>query len=349
MQIKLSDKDREILQQMQYSEKNKKKFVKITVLLNLDRGLKEKEIANFLGIDISTIYRYISFYKDKGLDLYLESNYNGYWGKLSSYQISLLRKELKSRIFTTSKEICDWIKETFNIEYTTEGLVPLLHRVGFSYKKTKQVPCEANKEAQENFIKDLRELTDKQQEENSVFYFIDGVHPTHNTRALYGWIETGKEFELPTVSGRDRVNINGAVNAHKPEEVQIVESDKINAQSTKELYQKLIDSNPDKDIIYVIADNAKYYRNKELKEWILNTKIKQVFLPPYSPNLNIIERLWKFMRKKAIDPVFYRTKEVFRAGILSFFENIAQYKQELESLLTLNFHVIDSQFRKALP
>ena len=76
-----------------------------------------------------------------------------------------------------------------------------------------------------------------------------------------------------------------------------------------------------------------------------NTLIVQVFLPPYSPNINLIERLWKFMRKKAIDPIFYRTKEKFRLGILSFFENIAQYETELKSLLTLNFRTIDSQFK----
>ena len=193
-----------------------------------------------------------------------------------------------------------------------------------------------------DFLEDLDVIL---KESNSVIYFTDGVHPTHNTRSLNGWIEKGKEHEIPTVSGRNRVNINGAVNAKKVTDVIIEVSETINAESTKRLYQKIIDANPKKTTIYVIADNARYYKNKELNKWIENTPIIQVFLPPYSPNLNLIERLWKFMRKKAIDPIFYRTKVEFKEGILKFFKNIAQYETELKSLLTLNFHVINSQFK----
>jgi transposase len=91
------------------------------------------------------------------------------------------------------------------------------------------------------------------------------------------------------------------------------------------------------------TDNARYYRNKKLMEWLETTKIKPVFLPPYSPNLNLIERLWKFMRKKVINTCFYRTKDKFRMAILEFFENIDQYKLELETLMTLNFRLVKSQ------
>jgi len=80
-----------------------------------------------------------------------------------------------------------------------------------------------------------------------------------------------------------------------------------------------------------------------LTEWLKGTKITQVFLPPYSPNLNLIERLWRFLRKKIIDTEFYRTKELFRQAINRFFKNIEQYKSELETLLTLNFRLANSQ------
>ena len=91
------------------------------------------------------------------------------------------------------------------------------------------------------------------------------------------------------------------------------------------------------------SDYARYYHNKKLKEWVNGTKIKQIFLPPYSPNLNLIERLWKFLRKKVINTGFYRTKEKFRQAVKDFFDNIGNYKEELESLLTLKFRLCDSQ------
>ena len=122
----------------------------------------------------------------------------------------------------------------------------------------------------------------------------------------------------------------------------------VNSQSTKQLYEQVLKVNPDKKTIYIISDNAKYYRNKELLEWTQTTaaaaaKIVPIFLPSYSPNLNLIERLWKFLRKEKINTCFYRTKEKFRQAILEFFENIGQYQNELASLLTLNFHVRNSQ------
>ena len=89
----------------------------------------------------------------------------------------------------------------------------------------------------------------------------------------------------------------------------------------------------------IISDNAKYYKNKKLNEWLEGTKIVQESLPPYSPNLNLIERVWRFLHKKVIDTKFYRTKAEFREAINNFFKNIGLYKSELESLLTFNYRL----------
>ncbi|MBT9395237.1 transposase [Hymenobacter sp. NST-14] len=69
----------------------------------------------------------------------------------------------------------------------------------------------------------------------------------------------------------------------------------------------------------------------------------QVFLPPYSPNLNLIERLWKFLRQKLINPCFYRTKGAFRQVVLGFFDRLDEVGQQLASLFSLNFHLFQSQ------
>ena len=69
----------------------------------------------------------------------------------------------------------------------------------------------------------------------------------------------------------------------------------------------------------------------------------QVFLPPYSPNLNLIERLWKFLRQKIINTSFYRTKGQFKTAVLDFFDRLPEFGQELEARMRLKFHVLDSQ------
>jgi transposase len=216
-----------------------------------------------------------------------------------------------------------------------------LNRIVFTYKKTKEVPCECSGEKQQAFMEELSGVFGELDEE-TVVYYADGVHPTHNSRSTYARIEKGKEFEQPTVSGRDRVNINGLVNARDVTDVIAVDCQSVNAQSTRELYQKARERHPEAKKIYIISDNARYYKNAELTKWIQGTNIEQIFLPPYSPNLNLIERLWRFLRKKVINTHFYRTKDLFRQAIHLFFENIGVYKSELESLLTLNFRLANS-------
>ena len=133
------------------------------------------------------------------------------------------------------------------------------------------------------------------------------------------------------------------INARQPTEVFAVECPSVNAASTRELYEKVLLANQHKKNVYIISDNARYYKNKALAEWVATTKIIPVFLPPYSPNLNLIERLWKFLRKKIINTCFYRKKEEFRQAVIQFFENIPLYRHELGTLMTLNFHVLHSQ------
>lgn len=343
MKLKLTDLEKAELKKLQHQAGDKSVYVKVTVLLMLDKGRGIPDVAEDLGIDDSTIYRYFNTYTQEGLNKYLFTEYKGYWGRMTSEQILELRQELNTHLYTDSKEIVHWVSQKWGIEYTPSGMIALLHRIGFSYKQTKQVPCEANLEKQQAFLETLEGLLESVEKENAVVYFADGVHPTHNTRSTTAWIEKGTEREQLSVSGRDRVNINGAVNAHNPIEVLFVESESVNAQSTQALYEKIIANNPNKSKIYVIGDNARYYKNKSLKEWLVDKPLEQIFLPPYSPNLNVIERLWKFMRKKVINTSFYRTKEAFRTSIHDFFNHLSDYKEELVTLLTLKFHLFHSQ------
>lgn len=95
-------------------------------------------------------------------------------------------------------------------------------------------------------------------------------------------------------------------------------------------------------IIYVICDNARYYRSRLVSQFLEASKIQLVFLPSYSPNLNLIERLWKFMKKKVLYNKYYEKFDIFKEVTLEFFENIQQYKPELDSLLTNHFHLLNA-------
>lgn len=88
----------------------------------------------------------------------------------------------------------------------------------------------------------------------------------------------GQERPLLTVSGRERVNLNAALNAYDPTQVVLDETICVNAQSTRRWYEQLLAAHPDKTRIYVVCDNARYYQNKELRAWLVDKPICQVFL-----------------------------------------------------------------------
>ena len=100
----------------------------------------------------------------------------------------------------------------------------------------------------------------------------------------------------------------------------------VNVDSTIALYKAALENHPELESIYIITDNARYYLSKKLREWVEGTIIKQIILLPYFPNLNLIERLWKFLRKEIVNTKFYRTKYEFRDAVLKFFDNIASYR-----------------------
>ena len=336
--IELDEHTRFTLRQMQRREKDKRRHVRITVILMLDGGISVEDICYTFGIDSSTVYRYAEKYRtSEHLGDYLRDEYTQYEGKLTEAQEQTLAAELRQTLYRTAAAVVAYIKEKFAVSYTPSGAVALLKRLGFVYKKTRPHSEKAHAEAQNAFLEQFDELVEALEDADSV-YFCDAVHPQHNTRPSYGWIASGEEFTVDVNTGRDRVNINGVLNAFNVTDVVVRTDERINAQSTIELYKQL-QKHKRKGKIYVICDNAKYYRSRLVQQWVKNSRIVQVFLPSYSPNLNLIERLWKFLRKKVIDTHYYRTKGEFRQAVMNFFGDIRQYRTELESLLTLNFHV----------
>ncbi len=94
----------------------------------------------------------------------------------------------------------------------------------------------------------------------------------------------------------------------------------------------------DVDSIHIIVDNASYYVSKWLKEKLQGSKIVLHYLPGYSPNLNLIERLWKFFKKKILYNQYYEKFEDFLTACKGFFRCRTKYREKLRSLMTENFH-----------
>ena len=119
--------------------------------------------------------------------------------------------------------------------------------------------------------------------------------------------------------------------------VTVVNDSYINAWSIAELLKKLRELHPNEKIT-LILDNAKYQACHVAKSAASMLDIQLLYLPPYSPNLNLIERVWKFIRKKSLNCKYYETFDEFKAAILGCIDKFSgEYKAELESLLTWTF------------
>lgn len=157
------------------------------------------------------------------------------------------------------------------------------------------------------------------------------------------WIERGQQRPIACNSARYRVNINAVVNALNPCEVIARQDLTINSDSTIALLEQVLAANPGKRLIHVYCDSARYYVSRQVKHWLADKPLRLHFLPPYSPNLNLIERLWKFMRQKVIDSTYYPTASQFRQAVLSFLSQLEPYRAQLERLLVLKFTIVQNR------
>jgi transposase len=147
---------------------------------------------------------------------------------------------------------------------------------------------------------------------------------------------------LKTSSGRKRFNVLGALNAVTLQMVTVVNDSYINAWSVADLLKKLRELHPNEKIT-LILDNARYQTCYVVKSAANMLDIKLLYLPPYSPNLNLIERVWKFIRKKSLNCKYYETFDVFKLAIMDCIEKFSgEYRAELETLLTWTFQTFPS-------
>jgi transposase len=325
------------LETLHRSLRDKRQADRIKAVIALSKGWSAAQIAEILLFDEKTSRNYFERYQQDGVPALLDGNYCGIEPKLDEHQMSELDEYLQEHIFPDAKSVIAHIYQQYNIRYSVSGVTDMLHRLGFSYKKPTHVPGKQDPAQQQVFLEEYEQIKVNKGKSDPI-YFADATHPQHNSIPSYGWIKKGQEKEIKANCGRQRLNINGAINIETLEPTTGF-YDTINADSTIDLFSKIEAKHPDAKTIYIIVDNARYYRSRLLKQYVKGTKIKLIFLPPYSPNLNLIERYWKFFKKEVLNNHYYETFGEFKLACRSFFRKRKKYLPELRALLTENFHV----------
>lgn len=174
-------------------------------------------------------------------------------------------------------------------------------------------------------------------------FFVDAAHFVLGSFLGYLWCIT--RIFIPSSSGRKRYNVLGAIDSITHQLITVCNDTYINAVSVCELLQKIRDvvgssENP----ITFVMDNARYQRCALVMELAEKLNIELLFLPSYSPNLNLIERLWKWVKKDCLNCKYYKCFDEFKDAIQESLGKVEQIerKEEMDSLLALNFQLFDN-------
>lgn len=318
-------------------ERDKRVCDRIKAVLAYDDGYTYSEIAHILLLDDETIRRHINDYFSTHK---LAPENGGSQSYLKEAQSLGLKSHLELNTFLYVKDICAYVKEAYKKDYTVSGMTKWLQENDFRYKKPHGVPARADIEKQEAFIIKYEALKNTIKSDE-VILFGDSVHPQHQTKLACGWIKKGVRKAEKMTACQKRINIVGAINL-STHQVDYRKVEWVNKESLKAFAEQLCNAYPTASAIHLILDNAGYHKSAEFLEFLATTKIKLHYLPPYSPNLNPVERLWKIMHENTTYNRYYGKLSEFTEGILGFFENIHEYKSIIQTRITDNFQCLKS-------
>jgi len=204
------------------------------------------------------------------------------------------------------------------------------------------LPAKADPDKQKEFLEqEMQPRLDEAQSGKRVVLFMDAAHFV--LAPFLGFLWSIARIFIQAPSGRQRFNVLGALNAITHEMITFTNDTYITSQSVCTLLEKiaaLYIGIP----ITIFLDNARYQRCALVMEKAKSLNIELCFLPSYSPNLNLIERVWKFVKKKCLYSHYYEKFPAFKEAISKCLdETMSTHKTDLDSLLTLRFQ----RFEKA--
>ncbi len=313
-------------------------------LLLLDKGWQAQAVADALFLDVETIRGWRRHFIKHSLRFLYLSPYSKREGNLCFEQEASLKAHLATHPPRSTNEVRTWVQNKYGQSFSRSGAIKLMARLGFVYKKPKLLPLKAKEGEQREFIKKYSTLCNEMMADETIV-FGDAVHPEHQARPSHGWFLRECRPAITATSGRKRLNIHGMLNLENFQ-FQFVEAEKINAETTHQLLQKLESAYPSKRIIHVFLDNARYHHAKVLQPWLQapERRIELHFLPAYAPHLNPIERLWGVMHEHVTHNHHYARFDDFTEAILNFFRKTLPKKwRDFRDTVTDNFRVVTQE------
>src|SRR4051795_9572441 len=339
--IQLTPQQRNDISDRRRQAQDRRTYQRLSAVLWSDAGRTREEIAELVGVSTRQVGQWFRIFRNEGLDELCTLHYQGDPGRLGPAQVKRIKQEIAKGVFHNAEQIRTWIEATFGVSYSASGVKDLLRRIGASFHKVSGFFWKADVEEQKKFVR-KHSRHKRQAGPSTRRYFVDACHPVWGVGLLYScWLLTGQRFHVGVGNGRKRLNILGA---YSPDDHDYVDLRLTKENITGEQFVRLLEAmrakHPDTEKFILYLGNARYYSKPCVKEWLAtHREFRLVPLPAYSPNLNLIERLWRFLRKTALNRC-HKTFEAMQEAVAAVLDHLDDYQGELATLMTEEFHIL---------
>src|SRR3954465_15279496 len=323
-------------------------YQRLTAVLAVAADKTREEVAELLGVSLSQLGEWLRVFRNEGLEALCETHNKGDPGNLTASQIDQLKSQVSTGCFRNSDQIRHWVEATFGVRYSSSGIKDLLKRHGVSYHKVTGFLWKADPDKQHAFVKRVARHQREERRPDAPKtrrYYVDACHPVWGLDLVYScWLLVGQRLLVGMGSGRKRLNILGA---YCPDDHEYIDyrltRDNINGEQFANFLRLLRSMHPEVQRFILYVDGARYHDSPVVKGWLKrHPEFRLSGIPAYSPNVNLIERLWKFLRARALSR-WHQTFEDMQAAVSEVLDHLEDYRGELRTLMTETFHIIDKQ------
>lgn len=312
---------------------------KMEVLWLKSQGLPHPEIARLADVSLRSVQRYLDDYLEGGLELVRRLNWPGKANVLDGHADELEAYFLEHPPRSVREAQAAIQRLTGVKRGLTQVRAFLKKKLQLSWRKVGTVPAKCDPDEQARFLnEELRPELNEAEAGRRTVLFVDAAHFIFGPFLGYLWCLV--RLFVPGPSGRKRYNVLAALNAVTHEVIRVCNHAYINAESVcdllREVRRRVLGP------VTLVLDNARYQKCALVQALARSLGIELLYLPSYSPNLNLIERLWKFVKKECLGCRVMEDYDAFTAAIDDCLDQLdSKHKQQMDTLLTLKFQLFD--------
>lgn len=333
----------EIAQLREYRDKQHDGRLKIRFigLLMLTQKLPIEQAASLIGKSVKTLMNWGKQYLRHGIDALNSFNYHPKQPYLKPAQLAQFVEWVKTANPAKAKQAKAYIKDQFGVTYSVEAVRGLMLKQGLKRLRPKTEPGNPPSEAEQREFVATYEQMKAEAEPGTVFRFLDAMHMVHQNEPGLCWGDPKNPPVIKTNTGRKRLNILGGYNPADYSLVHVTGEASCDGDRVIELFERIAAHDAAAPQVVMFSDNATYFYSAQVRDWMeAHPRLWLLPLPPYAPNLNLIERLWKFAKEELVKNTYYEKYKTFRAHVFRFLNHLDQYVDELKTLMVEKFQII---------